>query len=552
MSSGNGRAPEITNQPPPFSGHNAFAGDPALGEAAIAFGADWVEARAMALGAAAGEARVQKQARDANRYEPELRTYNAAGERVDEVDYHPAYHDLMTLAFESGVHSLAWTAGKDGAHVGRAVMSYIWNQIENGVACPVVMTYSAPPTLALDPDIDAAWGQKTIAEAYDPELKPIAEKASATIGMTLTENQGGSDLRANESRAEPAESNGPGVFALSGNKWFCSAPMCDAFVTLAQTQAGPTCFFLPRILPDGSRNAFHVRRLKEKCGNRSNASSEVEFDNALVWRLGEEGRGIATVIAMAQFSRSECAIASAGIMRYALSLALHFCSHRRSFQKTLIDQPLMAQVLADLAVESEAAMWLGLRMARAIDESANDEAEWALARLLTPVSKFWICKRTPPFVAEALECMGGNGYIEEHVMARLYREAPLNGIWEGSGNVVALDVLRALQRNPEISDALFAELAPAKGQNHALDKAIDGLESQLSGDGIGEAECRRFVGQLALVLQASLLVRHAPQSTAQAFCNGRLGAERGIVYGSGASQADFRAILQRAAPQIAA
>ncbi len=552
MSSRNAHAPEITNQPPPYSGYNAFVCDQALGEACATFGAAWVAAKATTLGAAAGDERVQKLAHDANRHEPELRTYSAAGERIDEVDYHPAYHDLMTLAFESGVHSLAWTAGDEGAHVGRAVLSYVWNQIENGVACPVVMTYSAPPTLALDPDIDAAWGQKVIAEAYDPELKPIADKASATIGMTFTENQGGSDLRANESLAVKAESNGAGVYALSGRKWFCSAPMCDAFVTLAQTEAGPTCFFLPRILPDGSRNAFHVQRLKEKCGNRSNASSEVEFDNALVWRLGEEGRGIATAIAMAQYSRSECAIASAGIMRYALSLALHFCANRRSFQKSLIDQPLMAQVLADLAIESEAAMWLGLRMSCAIDKGASDETEWTLARLLTPVSKFWICKRTPPFVAEALECMGGNGYVEDHVVARLYREAPLNGIWEGSGNVVALDVLRALGRHPEIADVFFAEVAPARGQNGLLDKAIGELESQFSGDGPTEAGCRRFVSQLALVLQASLLVRHAPEATAQAFCNGRLGAEHGFIFGSGQDTDAIHAILQRAAPALAA
>jgi putative acyl-CoA dehydrogenase len=502
------------------------------------------------LGAAAGDERVQRLARDANRHLPELRSHDAQGNRVDEVEFHPAYHELMALAFGSGVHSLAWTADEPGGHTARGVLSYLWNQIENGVGCPVGMTYSAPPILALDQELDALWREGIMAEAYEPELKPIHEKSAASIGMTLTEKQGGSDLRANQTRAEPAREIGANVYRLTGHKWFCSAPMSDAFVTLAQTQAGPTCFLLPRVLPDGERNPFQIQRLKDKCGNRSNASAEVEFPGTLVWRLGEEGRGIAAALSMTHLTRADFAIASAGLMRQALMLALHHCRHRRVFQKSLVDQPLMGQVLADLAIESEAAMWLGLRLAHAIDRMDDDEAERHLVRVMTPMAKFWICKRATPFLAEALECIGGNGFVEEHAMARLYREAPLNGIWEGAGNVVALDVLRALGRTPQVGDALIAEIRQAQGQNAILDQAIADLETQLARDTQPEAHCRQLVGAMAQTLQASLLARFAPAHVLDAFCAARLGAGRGPAFGAGPEIPQPHQILQRAAPNF--
>jgi len=539
---------EVTNQPPPLTGFNAFSTDIALREAAAAFGAAWIAPRAEALGAAAADERVQSLARDANRHVPELRSHDAQGNRLDDVEFHPAYHELMALAFGSGVHSLAWTADEPGGHAARGVLSYLWNQIESGVGCPAGMTYSSPPILALDGPLEDIWRGKLMAEGYEAGLKPIQEKSSATIGMTLTEKQGGSDLRANETRAEPAREYGDTVYRLTGHKWFCSAPMSDAFVTLAQTESGPTCFLLPRVLPDGTRNPFQIQRLKDKCGNRSNASSEVEFPGALVWRLGEEGRGIAAALSMTHLTRADFAIASAGLMRQALMLALHHCRHRRVFQKSLVDQPLMGQVLADLALESEAAMWLGLRLAHAIDRMEDDEAARHLVRVMTPLAKFWVCKRAVPFLGEALECIGGNGFVEEHAMARLYREAPLNGIWEGAGNVVALDVLRALNRNPESGSALMDEVRQAQGQNANLDKSIADLENQLAGDTQSEAHCRQLVSAMAQTVQASLLARFAPAAISDAFCAARLGADRGTAFGAGPAFTQPHQILQRAAP----
>ena len=541
---------EVTNQPPPLTGFNAFSGDPALREAVTAFGASWVAPRAETLGTAAGDERVQSLVRDANRHLPELRSHDARGNRIDDVAFHPAYHELMALAFGSGVHSLAWTANEPGGHAARGVLSYLWNQIENGVGCPAGMTYSAPPILALDGPLEDIWRGKLTAEAYEPDLKPIQEKSSATIGMTLTEKQGGSDLRANQTRAEPAREIGDSVYRLTGHKWFCSAPMSDAFVTLAQTEAGPTCFLLPRVLPDGTRNPFQIQRLKDKCGNRSNASSEVEFPGTLVWRLGEEGRGIAAALSMTHLTRADFAIASAGLMRQALMLALHHCRHRRVFQKSLVDQPLMGQVLADLALESEAAMWLGLRLAHAIDRMQDDEAEHHLVRVMTPMAKFWVCKRAVPFLAETLECIGGNGFVEEHAMARLYREAPLNGIWEGAGNVVALDVLRALSRIPEAGNALMDEIRLAQGQYAILDQAIADLETRLARDAQSEVHCRQLVEAMAQTVQASLLARFAPAAISDAFCAARLGADRGTAFGAGPAISQPHRILERAAPVL--
>jgi len=420
---------EVTNQPPPFQGINAFAGDAPLRECVEREGGGWAAARLAALGECVGDPHVQELARQANRHTPELRNFDRFGQRIDQVDYHPAWHELMTLAYGHEVHSLAWTAGRGGAHVARGALSYLWNQIENGVGCPTGMSFAAVPALRLDPDCAAVWEGPAVAREYDPRPLPVTQKTAATVSMTLTEKQGGSDLRANLTRAEP---DGNGGYLLTGHKWFCSAPMSDVFFTLAYTggadEASPTCFLVPRSLPDGSRNRFFIQRLKDKCGNRANASSEVEFDRTWAQKLGEDGAGIKAAIVMAHYTRMDFILGSAGLMRLALSHAIHHAAHRRAFQRTLIDQPLMAAVLADLALESEAALVAGLRIARAIDEAENDKSAQFFQRLATSVTKYWVCKRAPSFVVEALECHGGNGFIEEGPLARLYREAPLNGI----------------------------------------------------------------------------------------------------------------------------
>ena len=403
-----------------------------------------------ALGAAAGEAEWQEHAHLANKHEPVLKSHDRFGHRIDAVEFHPSYHALMGLAFGSGVHSLAWTANRPGAHTARAALSYLWNQIENGVGCPTGMAYSSIPSLRRVTAIRDHWEDKVLAEGYDARPIPVTEKSAATIGMALTEKQGGSDLRANATRAVAVNGGGPGgEYRLAGHKWFCSAPMSDAFLTLAQTDNGPSCFFVPRSLPDGTRNRFFIQRLKDKCGNRANASSEIEYDDTYAILVGEEGRGVRAAIEMAHLTRLDFAIGSAGLMRWALNLTLHHTHNRRTFQRVLAEHPMMSNVLADLCLESEAATALAFRLARAVDEAAaGSEEARLLERILTPVAKFWNCKRAPAFVAECLECHGGNGFVEEQPMPRLYREAPLNGIWEGTGNMICLDVLRALNRSP--------------------------------------------------------------------------------------------------------
>jgi putative acyl-CoA dehydrogenase len=532
---------EVTNQPPPFIGFNAYENDRALIEGVRREGAGWAEERLRALGALAGDAETQEQARLANRDVPELRTFDAYGRRADLVAFHPAWHALMGKAYGHAVHSLAWTERRKGAQVARAALSYLWNQIENGVGCPTGMSFAAIPALRADPELSAAWEAPLLSTRYDPRPVPVAEKTGATVGMTFTEKQGGSDLRANTMRAVPAD----GGYRLSGHKWFCSAPMSDVFFTLAYVDDRPTCFLVPRSLPDGTRNRFFIQRLKDKCGNRSNASSEIEFSNTFAVRVGEEGRGIPNAIRMAHYTRFDFIFSSAGIMRQALSLAIHHARHRRAFQRALIDQPLMTGVLADLALEAEAALALGLRVARALDEPGDPEAV-LFERLMTSVAKYWVCKRAPAFVAEALECHGGNGFVEELPLARLYREAPLNGIWEGSGNVICLDVVRALRRDPGCADALFNELGRARGADRRFDRCVDALEGELPALLAEEGRARELAERIALAAQAALLLRHAPNSVADGFCASRLGGAAGRHFGALPRGLPLRAIVERA------
>lgn len=538
---------EVTNQSGALVDVNVFEADVILRSAVDREGAGWIGPRATRLGAAAGDPVVQEHAHLANRHGPTLKTHDRFGHRVDAVDFHPSYHVLMDLAFGSGVHSLAWTANRPGAHTARATLSYLWNQIENGVGCPTGMAYSAVPSLRLVPAIREAWEDKVLAEAYDPRVLPAPEKRAATIGMALTEKQGGSDLRANTTLAIPVDGGGTGgEYRLKGHKWFCSAPMSDAFLTLAQTPNGPSCFFVPRSLPDGRRNRFFIQRLKDKCGNRSNASSEIEYDDTYAVLLGEEGRGIRAAIEMAHLTRLDFAIGSAGLMRWALNLTLHHTHGRRTFQRVLAEQPLMRNVLADLCLESEAATVIAFRLARAVDEAAaGSEQARLLDRILTPVAKFWNCKRVPAFIAECVECHGGNGFIEEQPMARLYREAPLNGIWEGTGNVICLDVLRALRREPDSVAALLDELALARGADHRLDTAIDALEVELSDIEAQEHRARHVTAMIATVVEGALLVRHSTPAVADAYVASRLDGLPNRAFGSLPREVDATAIIAR-------
>ena len=444
---------EVTNQPPPLDPYDLFASDIVLREAVKREKAGWAEKELAALGAKLGEPDTVALGFAANRNLPQLQSFDRFGHRVDEIEYHPAWHALMAIACEAGLHSSPWAKPQAGAHVARAAGTYMLTQVESGVYCPIAMTYGSVTTLQKAPEIAAEWLPRVFARSYDPRFIPARDKTGALLGMGMTENQGGSDLRTNTSRAEPA---GDGSFRLTGHKWFLSAPMCDAFLVLAQSPKGLSCFFLPRWTPDGARNAIQINRLKDKLGNKSNASSEVEFNGAYVQLVGEEGRGIPTIIEMSNFTRLDCAIGSSGLMRQALAQAIHHARHRSAFQKRLIDQPLMENVLADLALETEAATMLAMRVARAYDE--DDEAALVIRRALTPAAKFWICKRAPTVAAEAMEVLGGSGYVEECIMPRIYREMPVNSIWEGSGNVMCLDVLRALARMPRAAEVLAAEL----------------------------------------------------------------------------------------------
>lgn len=586
---------EVTNQPPPLTGYDVFGADAALVEAFGRHAPAAGRAELHALGRLAGSAEAQRWAREADANGPVLRTHDRYGHRVDEVDFHPSWHRLMATAVEHGLHAAPWASPEPGAHAVRAAKFLVWSQLEAAHLCPVSMTYAAVPALRTDASVAAGWEPLLTSPAYDPGLRPPAAKAGALAGMAMTEKQGGSDVRANTTRAEPA---GDGWYRLTGHKWFCSAPMNDVFLVLAQAPGGLTCFVLPRVLDDGGRNAVRLQRLKDKLGNRANASAEIELDGALAQRLGDEGRGVATIIEMVAATRLDCVLGSAALLRRSVAEATWHAAHRSAFGARLADSELMRAVLADLAVESEAATALAMRLAASVD-AADDPHERALRRIGLPLAKYWVCKRTPGAVAEALECLGGNGYVEESAMPRLYREAPLNSIWEGAGNIQALDLLRVLAREPDAVAAWRAEVEAAKGHDRRLDDALAGVTATLmAGDrgglrapagragashpdggrrggdvgdgrvsaaeaggvgvgvrtaaaGVGGAgaagRARVLAGQMAVLLQASLLVRFAPPAVADAFCASRLDARHG-VYGALPAGLDTAAIVDRATP----
>jgi putative acyl-CoA dehydrogenase len=535
---------EVTNVPPAFAGRNLYATDTALRGAARLFAGDWVEAPLQALGARAGSEEVLQWGEDANRYPPELETFDRFGRRIDEVTFHPSYHALMALAMEHRIHSIGWAEQRAGSHAAHAALLALATQAEAGTMCPISMTYASVAALRHQPDIAAIWVPEIVGGVYDAPLRPIAGKCGVTLGMAMTEKQGGSDVRANTTRAFPLGAGGPGQdYRLVGHKWFCSAPMSDAFLTLAYTNKGLSCFLVPRIKPDSDRNTFHIMRLKDKLGNKSNASSEIEYHDTFAQMIGEEGRGVVTIIDMVHHTRLDTMAGSLGIMRRALAEAVHHVSHRRAFQKTLVDQPVMRAVIADLTLDYEAAAMLTMRVARAFDgETAADRS---FARLAVALGKFWIAKRTPQFVYECLECLGGGGYVEEGPLARYYREAPLNAIWEGSGNVIALDILRTLQKDEQALQAYFAELEPARGVHGGFDKAFEGLAAMIR-KGDAEGQARHIAETMALALEAALLLRHGTPEVASAFCYVRLNGEsRGVNYGASVAALDTGAILSR-------
>ncbi|SMH36007.1 isovaleryl-CoA dehydrogenase [Azospirillum agricola] len=539
----------VANQPPDFAPRDLWRTDTALREAVRREGGGWAGDALAALGAEAGSERVMELGDLANRHGPELRAFDRFGHRIDEVEFHPSYHALMELVFRHRIHAVAWDGSRPGGHVAHAAMGYLATQAEAGVLCPVAMTHAAVPVLRRQPELAAEWLPRVLSDRYDPRFVPAGEKTGVTIGMAMTEKQGGSDVRANSTRAEPLGGGGPGgEYRLTGHKWFCSAPMSDAFLTLARTGRGLSCFLVPRWRPDGTRNAIRLQRLKDKLGNRSNASAEIEYDGASAVLVGEEGDGIATIIDMVHHTRLDCGFAAAGLMRAAVARALHHATHRAAFGRPLIGQPLMRGVLADLALESEAAIALVLRVARAFDEGEGDPQARAFARLAVAVAKYWITKRCPALVCEALECHGGNGYVEEGPMPRLYREAPLNAIWEGSGNVIALDVLRTLHKEPAALAGLEAELALAGGLDARFDAWVGRTRAMLADPATLEGQARRLVERLALALQAGLLLRHAPPAVAGAFCASRLGGDWGHAFGTLPPDTDLDAILERAAP----
>ena len=508
----------MLNQVPALVDYDV-AQDPALQAALSREGGAWAAAEVSELGVLAGAASTQDHARLANVNKPVLRTHDSRGHRIDEVDFHPSWHYLMSVAVGHGLHAAPWSEQRPGAHVARAAKFIVWTQAEAGHGCPVSMTYASVPAIRHAPELAASYVPLLAATSYDFGLRAPLGKAGLLAGMAMTEKQGGSDVRANTTTATPA---GDGSYLLTGHKWFCSAPMCDLFLVLAQAPGGLTCFLLPRVLPDGSRNAMYIQRLKDKLGNTSNASSEVEYDQALAWPVGEPGRGVSTIINMVSATRLDCVLGSTAAVRQATVIAAHYAARRRSFGATLIDHPAMTEVIADLTLESEAATTLALRLAGAADRAARgDAAEAALLRVALPAAKYWVCKRTPMVTAEALECLGGNGYVEDYSpMPRLLRDAPLNSIWEGSGNVTALDVLRALTRAPDSADALLAELDLA-ASDPRISAATASLREQLKD--LSERDARMLAGQITLTLQAALLARHAPPPVADAFIASRLG-----------------------------
>jgi putative acyl-CoA dehydrogenase len=541
-----------TNQPPPLAGHNVVTADHALVAAVSRHAGAWVVDDLTALGLQAGTAEAREHGRLANRHEPELTTYDRYGHRIDEVVFHPSWHWLMERAVGHGLQAAPWEQQAEGsttAHVRRAAGFMAWSHTDPAHGCPISMTYAAGPALRADEGLAKEWTPALAATAYDPGIRPVAQKRGALAGMGMTEKQGGSDVRANVTEARPTSADGE--YTLHGHKWFTSAPMNDVFLVLAQAPSGLTCFVVPRALADGSRNALDIVRLKDKLGNRANASAELELDGTLGYRLGDEGRGVRTIIEMVAATRLDCVLGSTALMRHTLNEAAWHTAHRSAFGGLLADKPLMQNVIADLQVETEAATALAIRLAAAVD-AADDPREAALRRIALPLAKFWVCKRTPGFVAEALECLGGNGYVEESGLPLRYREAPLNSVWEGSGNVNALDVLRALGREPEVLSAWITEVGRARGGDARLDHAIDDTLALLGETGAAEVGARRLAGRMAACLQGALLVQFSPPEVADAFCGSRLGTSYDGTYGTlTSSGADLRAIVERATPVVA-
>ncbi|WP_165677590.1 acyl-CoA dehydrogenase family protein [Metapseudomonas otitidis] len=539
---------DVFNQVPTLDGANLYRLDLPLQEWTRRYGAGWAESRLDVYGALAGGPLMQAGFL-ANEHKPVFKSHDRYGHRVDLVEFHPAYHELMRTAVEHGLTSLPWQDPRTGAHVARAGLTYLHSQAEAASGCPLTMTFAAVPAIRLQPNLAERWLPKILATEYDPRNVPMEQKPGVTIGMAMTEKQGGTDVRANTTRAHPIGLGGPGeAYELVGHKWFCSAPMCDAFLTLAYTDKGLSCFLLPRHRPDGSRNAFYVQRLKNKLGNWANASSEVEYRGALAWMVGEEGRGVPTIIEMVAMTRFDCMVGSSSLMRQALTQAAHHCAHRKVGGKVLADQPLMQNVLADLALESEAALALSLRMGCALD-NLHDEQEDRFARLVTAVGKYWICKRAPEMVYEASECMGGAGYVEETILPRLYREAPVNSIWEGSGNVQCLDVLRALSKEPGVLDALFSELGDGHGDAR-LAAQINNLKAAFHDTADIQYRARQLTEDVAVALQAKLLLEAGNATVSDAFIASRLGGS-GRVYGTLPRGIDVEALVARSTPHLA-
>jgi putative acyl-CoA dehydrogenase len=541
-----GQAQQVTNQVPPLQDYDAYAADPVLKAAIGAFDADWAQERLHEAGRSVGAAETIEMARLANRHGPELRSHDRFGQRIDQVEFHPAWHALMSRAIGQETHALAWNRPGPGAQVARAALQYLWYGCESGICCPISMTYSAIPILKQDRTQWARWGELVSSSIYDKTQGPAQGKRGATVGMAMTETQGGSDLRQTQTIAFD---NRDGSYSLHGHKWFFSVPHSDLFLTLARHEEGLSCFVVAGWLPSGERNGIAIQRLKDKCGNRSNASSEVEFRGAIGHLLGEPGRGLRTGLAMNHNTRLDIAAASAGLMRQAVMLAAHHAAHRSAFQRMLIDQPIMQNVIADLAIEAEAAAWLAFRLFAAVDRQEQSEHERLLARIGAPLAKYWVAKRAPAVVAEALECHGGNGFIEENPMARHYREAPLNSVWEGSGNVICLDVLRSLEREPGSLQALLKELREVSGADRRYDMQVAALEAELPDLIRHEGQARRLTERLALMLQGALLIRHAPHAVADAFVATRLGGRWSGHFGDLPSGLDAAALARRALPE---
>ncbi|WGL17571.1 isovaleryl-CoA dehydrogenase [Microbulbifer bruguierae] len=536
----------VFNQPKPLSGHNLYAGDTALREAVMYNGGHWAEDDLQRYGEVCGRPEMIERGFLANEHKPQFESHDRVGNRIDLVNYHPSYHQLMQLALSEGLHSSPWTNPGPGAHVARAAKYYLHCQLEAGHGCPVTMTFASVPSIRLNPILAEQWLPKVTDRGYDPTNRPYTEKAALTIGMGMTEKQGGSDVRANTTRATPL---GDGSYALIGHKWFTSAPMCDAFLMLAQTDEGLSCFLVPRWRPDGTKNPIQVQRLKNKAGNVSNASSEIELRGALGWLVGEEGRGVPAIIEMVSATRFDCMIGSTGGQRQATLQAIYHASQRSAFGKTLIDQPLMQNVLADLQLEVEGSVAMTMRMARAFDH-LDRETEKLLMRLGTAVGKYWICKRTPHHAYEAMECLGGNGIIENFITARLYRDAPINAIWEGSGNIQALDVLRAIGKVPEVLDNWYDELAQSAGNDLRYDRAVAHLKNQLSSPDEIEYRARHIVDQLALTMQSHLLMQSGNSAVADGFIASRLDARGVGNTGTLPAGIDVKSIVERGNPLV--